>query len=54
MWLTARLFRPRLSCTVQGIAQPSRFSNYSSTIWVTRRGGTLTPINTEQAVSNTA
>ncbi|KRZ82091.1 hypothetical protein T08_14309 [Trichinella sp. T8] len=38
MWLTARLFGLRLRCTVRGIAQPSRFSNYFSMIWVTRRG----------------
>ncbi|KRX75263.1 hypothetical protein T06_9712 [Trichinella sp. T6] len=38
MWLTARLFGLRLSCTVRGIAQPSRFPNYFSMIWVARRG----------------
>ncbi|KRY06102.1 hypothetical protein T03_15411 [Trichinella britovi] len=38
MWLTARLFGLRLSCTVLGIAQPSRFPNYFSMIWVARRG----------------
>ncbi|KRY07117.1 hypothetical protein T12_3816 [Trichinella patagoniensis] len=38
MRLTARLFGLRLSCTVRGIAQPSRFSNYFSMIWVARRG----------------
>ncbi|KRZ87119.1 hypothetical protein T08_14381 [Trichinella sp. T8] len=38
MWLTARLFGLRLRCTVRGIAQPSRFSNYFSMIWVARRG----------------
>ncbi|KRY99472.1 hypothetical protein T11_9759 [Trichinella zimbabwensis] len=38
MWLTTQLSRLRLSCTVQGIAQPSRFSYCFSIIWVTRRG----------------